>query len=106
VVLFSTLHHQALPASPPRRTSDLQGGRAPQGHTRSTHCSGFVGARSTRISQCRCGPVERPVLPTSPIRSPRATRCPTATSTLLRSEEPRLNSSHVKISYAVFCLKK
>src|SRR5690606_3433557 len=23
-----------------------------------------------------------------------------------RSEEPRLNSSHVKISYAVFCLKK
>src|SRR3984957_11166504 len=24
----------------------------------------------------------------------------------LRSEEPRLNSSHVKISYAVFCLKK
>src|SRR5690349_22597069 len=24
----------------------------------------------------------------------------------LRSEEPRLNSSHVEISYAVFCLKK
>src|SRR5690625_5457455 len=24
----------------------------------------------------------------------------------LRSEEPRLNSSHVAISYAVFCLKK
>src|SRR5690606_41012234 len=24
----------------------------------------------------------------------------------VRSEEPRLNSSHVKISYAVFCLKK
>src|SRR5215471_16694877 len=23
-----------------------------------------------------------------------------------RSEEPRLNSSHVEISYAVFCLKK
>src|SRR5690606_7953543 len=27
-------------------------------------------------------------------------------SQILRSEEPRLNSSHVKISYAVFCLKK
>src|SRR5207302_8654349 len=27
-------------------------------------------------------------------------------TTLLRSEETRLNSSHVKISYAVFCLKK
>ena len=25
---------------------------------------------------------------------------------LLRSEEPRLNSSHMRISYAVFCLKK
>src|SRR5207302_3783628 len=25
---------------------------------------------------------------------------------LMRSEETRLNSSHVKISYAVFCLKK
>src|SRR5438874_8202383 len=24
----------------------------------------------------------------------------------MRSEEPRLNSSHVEISYAVFCLKK
>src|SRR3712207_8057931 len=26
--------------------------------------------------------------------------------TLVRSEEPRLNSSHANISYAVFCLKK
>src|SRR5690242_21248017 len=25
---------------------------------------------------------------------------------VLRSEEPRLNSSHMSISYAVFCLKK
>src|SRR5207249_11659665 len=25
---------------------------------------------------------------------------------MVRSEEPRLNSSHVSISYAVFCLKK
>src|SRR5690349_25117747 len=27
-------------------------------------------------------------------------------SVMSRSEEPRLNSSHVEISYAVFCLKK
>src|SRR5215471_14265685 len=27
-------------------------------------------------------------------------------TTRSRSEEPRLNSSHVEISYAVFCLKK
>src|SRR5690242_21511882 len=27
-------------------------------------------------------------------------------TTLARSEEPRLNSSHMSISYAVFCLKK
>src|SRR5690606_41513392 len=30
----------------------------------------------------------------------------TTTATDARSEETRLNSSHVKISYAVFCLKK
>src|SRR5437870_10191824 len=30
----------------------------------------------------------------------------TAAEILLRSEETRLNSSHVAISYAVFCLKK
>src|SRR5438309_8702633 len=32
---------------------------------------------------------------------------PTCSKTsILRSEEPRLNSSHSSISYAVFCLKK
>src|SRR2546427_5599747 len=30
----------------------------------------------------------------------------TATHSLVRSEEQRLNSSHSQISYAVFCLKK
>src|SRR5690606_19680980 len=32
-----------------------------------------------RISKCRCGPVELPVDPTSPIRCPAATRSPAAT---------------------------
>src|SRR5262249_21901333 len=34
--------------------------------------------------QCKCGPVTRPVLPTRPMRSPRATRSPLITSTRLR----------------------
>ena len=36
------------------------------GTTFPTHPSGFVASSSTRISQCRCGPVESPVVPTSP----------------------------------------
>src|SRR5207302_7449702 len=44
------------------------------------------------------------------IRFELASRCPRslveATSTKLDRKSTRLNSSHVKISYAVFCLKK
>src|SRR2546426_7000085 len=41
-----------------------------------------------------------------PHRSPRRRHARRAHGTLVRSEEPRLNSSHLVISYAVFCLKK
>src|SRR5690606_18321670 len=37
-----------------------------------------------RITQCRCGPVTRPVEPTLPIRCPRFTTSPTFTSVRLR----------------------
>src|SRR6266850_7917523 len=40
--------------------------------------------------------------PTSTIRRPNTSSCRSWT----RSEETRLNSSHLVISYAVFCLKK
>lgn len=41
---------------------------------------GFCCTPSTSTSKCRCGPVERPVLPTSAMRWPRLTRSPCLTS--------------------------
>jgi hypothetical protein len=43
---------------------------------------GFCGAPRKRTSKCRCGPVERPVEPTSPILRPRWTRSPSRTTSL------------------------
>ena len=40
--------------------------------------SGFIGVPPFHNLKSRCGPVERPVLPTYPIISPCATRLPTA----------------------------
>src|SRR5690625_7729792 len=70
--------HRALHSFPTRRSSDLAG-VAPT-------------APSGRIPSWR-PPSSRP--------SPAASR-----GSAWRSEEQRLNSSHVAISYAVFCLKK
>jgi len=46
--------------------------------------SGSTQVRFSPTDQCRCGPVTRPVAPTSPILSPRLTRAPGSTSMLLR----------------------
>ena len=43
---------------------------------------GFCGKPLCLTSKCRCGPVERPVLPTSAIFCPRTTTCPTLTISL------------------------
>src|SRR5580765_2568238 len=40
---------------------------------------GFCATPRKRTSKCRCGPVERPVEPTSPILRPRATTSPSFT---------------------------
>ena len=49
-----------------------------------THSPGLTGwftrAPEAFAPQCRCGPVTRPVDPTSPISWPRSTVSPTATS--------------------------
>ena len=42
--------------------------------------AGFCAAPRKRTSKCRCGPVERPVVPTSPIFRPRCTRSPSRTT--------------------------
>src|SRR5699024_12539244 len=81
-----------LPASPTRRSSDLSA--APAGHRRRRR--GRRGRHRPRRcpAQHRC---PRPPWPPSTIPPAEDTRDRKST---------RLNSSHVSISYAVFCLKK
>src|SRR6185295_8450466 len=43
---------------------------------------GFCAAPRKRTSKCRCGPVERPVEPTSPSLRPRCTTSPSLTNSL------------------------
>src|SRR5690606_39927865 len=59
--------------------------------------SGTDSAAPARLSQTACRPALR--APTASVRSTSSNRRKDRKST-------RLNSSHVKISYAVFCLKK
>src|SRR5690606_42127808 len=79
---FRTAAHPSLPSFPTRRSSDLLDGQ---------HHPGLQRDRSALV----------PILPrimhvqTEPVRGLVQDR-----------KSTRLNSSHVKISYAVFCLKK
>src|SRR5699024_11983071 len=92
--LFLQLHgaHRDLLSFPTRRSSDL-------------HCS-YTGTRGGfhRSSAGRCG------CRRTATRSRRGRRCRQKwTVRCIRREDrksTRLNSSHVSISYAVFCLKK
>src|SRR5690606_41798627 len=54
-----------------------------------------------KLSEVRSGPPSRNLAPSRPSRAP--VRSPRRRSD---RKSTRLNSSHVKISYAVFCLKK
>src|SRR5690625_6175770 len=62
-----------------------------------------VGVVSTATSRCACQGVTHSA-GTSSFRFPGGRRCGSETPTDRKST--RLNSSHVAISYAVFCLKK
>src|SRR5699024_12403224 len=84
--LYSSAARQALNFFPTRRSSDLTGSR--HDGSRPSHGSG-----SGRRWHRRSGPAEG----RSNARTPRRGRDRKST---------RLNSSHVSISYAVFCLKK
>src|SRR5207302_10937636 len=85
--------HLDLPSFPTRRSSDL-----PEPH------SGPAGWHSWPISQNRVGFSSR-VFPQG-LRCQCVTASRTAVNVLRDRKSTRLNSSHVKISYAVFCLKK
>src|SRR5690554_7244801 len=88
------------PSSPTRRSSDLTG-RAATFRSRSAR-----GRQATPWS-CRCARNARAsVLRGYPSRRPCRSTVASRRRSPLDRKSTRLNSSHVRISYAVFCLKK
>src|SRR5436309_6467456 len=90
MTFFSNINnlHLSLTSFPTRRSSDLRGGHGPlhphDQARRATRLTSFgVECLVVEMSCCRCNKTLNP-----------------------DRKSTRLNSSHVKISYAVFCLKK
>src|SRR5690606_40789121 len=99
--LFSLLCarvHRDLHSFPTRRSSDLGGRRAARG-ARGAPCRGRARGRGRSRPEGRPPPLRRRG------RSLPRRRAQVRTAAQDR-KSTRLNSSHVKISYAVFCLKK
>src|SRR5690606_40258907 len=96
--LRSDFHHRSLHSFPTRRSSDLLTPAGAEGAACSVLCScpgpstrsPYVASR--RLGQAASGLGISPAIWMIPENSDR--------------KSTRLNSSHVKISYAVFCLKK
>src|SRR5690554_6984521 len=61
---------------------------------------------TTLFRSRRFPPASRPAGQRGPPRAPRGCRCPPRKAGRRDRKSTRLNSSHVRISYAVFCLKK
>src|SRR5690606_41844674 len=102
--LYSYGHHRDLHSFPTRRSSDLgsrqsaspvwRRQRFQQRPQAATNSAGQVLQRRRTAAQCRS-------------RQKTASRTRPESCTAARDRKStRLNSSHVKISYAVFCLKK
>src|SRR5690606_41601772 len=90
---------------PTRRSSDLLGG------PESLHPDDLLLAHAARdqLAARRVGALARelPVrVAAGPVRIQRGIGVPRQRDAVLDRKSTRLNSSHVKISYAVFCLKK
>src|SRR5205807_7386945 len=103
-VIFFFQHYDAhlhLHSFPTRRSSDLKLDACSFAHLRpsSARSKGRARPRSTlsRRAQVRAVP---------PGSSGSRRRVPSRAALSVRSEGTRLNSSHLVISYAVFCLKK
>src|SRR5690606_39626061 len=90
-----------LHSFPTRRSSDLDLNRA-----RALLIHGRLPENLARGGVSSGAAVWRPTMITGPdtVQSPRPAR--RVTAALKDRKSTRLNSSHVKISYAVFCLKK
>src|SRR5690606_41596824 len=93
--LHCTSHYRALPSSPTRRSSDLTPNHDNRGHRsavqRPLHFHRFPTLRTPSVSVSIAD---------------QASSWRSAGYLPLDRKSTRLNSSHVKISYAVFCLKK
>src|SRR5690606_41039766 len=96
-------HHPDLHSFPTRRSSDLPGTGRPHhrrdrgsGQLRHSRVGGDGGGTKTALRGRHPGPQLHP-------RTPRSRE---QRGAVTDRKSTRLNSSHVKISYAVFCLKK
>src|SRR5690606_41937178 len=91
---------RALPSFPPRRSSDLERAQRLRGEHRPDGARGEGGERHAQVGE----------FDPCPQRGAGGRRqCPGGSVAPGEREDrksTRLNSSHVKISYAVFCLKK
>src|SRR5690606_41709951 len=98
----SLANHPPLPSFPTRRSSDLAGVGRPQ-HAQHDQGEGHVDTAVEEVEQDRRNAVagDAPHAGLS-LRAEDAAPEPCPED----RKSTRLNSSHVKISYAVFCLKK
>src|SRR5207302_9518709 len=99
LLLPHTLHRPARHSFPTRRSSDLLRGNHQVCRDRSAATSLSYLTAGRRVSASAASARARSARPAPEARRQRPTPGPDRKST-------RLNSSHVKISYAVFCLKK
>src|SRR5579885_3690803 len=76
--LASSTSHDPTPKTGNQSQLFVTGERVPR-----TKASGSTTRPRYQTSKCTCGPVERPVEPTSEITSPACTRSPTCASSLL-----------------------
>src|SRR5690606_40382640 len=93
--------HPPLHSFPTRRSSDLEGSGDRTGTTHRLSISGPraapAGSHAQELGEREPGPGDR---------RQRKARIPGRRRARPDRKSTRLNSSHVKISYAVFCLKK
>src|SRR5207253_7253207 len=96
----------ALDSFPTRRSSDLQRGRRPRCALRSSPPTRHAGRSRLAGVAARLPAHSRHAPPFSPLqRRPLRVLFPVQQPAALDRKSTRLNSSHVAISYAVFCLK-
>src|SRR5205814_4331583 len=101
--LPTPVHHPQLPPFPTRRSSDLAGEGGVHEHTDRRRVAADRAAGGNRA---RCPRAPWAGTPSGSTLRWRPPRTPTASRSAPDRKSTRLNSSHLGISYAVFCLKK